>query len=239
MRSQDNPDQGRDASPPLFSEASLLTALPFALCAVDRELRIVYANAAWDRFIGAPEDGTMRGFSLPGHLREPERSRWEGIARDILAGKNGDPAGSTHILEIASADGGKRSLRILVTPIRYGEGPPAGVLFTGYETADAEMTAQQRQAEDAARLQVARQLAATLNHEINNPLFIISATLEDLLAETADPALERMLRASLDAVWQVSAAVKQLSEIRQIVTTAYIAGYPMIDLEKSQERPEA
>jgi signal transduction histidine kinase len=87
---------------------------------------------------------------------------------------------------------------------------------------------------DAARLDAVKQLAVTLNHEINNPLFIISMTLEDMLAEENDPAVLRRLRASLDAVWRVSNAVKQLQELRKVVITDYAAGLSMVDLEASQ-----
>lgn len=238
MSSHKNQDRGRDAIQSPITEASVLAALSFGLCAVDRDLQIVYTNAVWDRFMGMPDGVKLPGIFPKNDLREPERSRWEGIARVVLTDKEGGQTSRTHILDRTSPDGGTFSLRIYVTPIRNSDGQPVGVLFAGTKIEDAETTVQQRRAEELARIQVARQLAATLNHEINNPLFIISATLEDLLAEAADPANERMLHASLEAVWQVSAAVKQLSEIRQIVTTAYITGHPMIDLEKSQERLE-
>ena len=85
---------------------------------------------------------------------------------------------------------------------------------------------------------MARQFAVTLNHTINNPLFIVSATLEDILSEPLDPVLQRRLQTALDSVWKVAEAVKLLQEIRQIVSTSYIPGYTMIDLEASSVRPK-
>jgi signal transduction histidine kinase len=88
------------------------------------------------------------------------------------------------------------------------------------------------------RIELARQFAVTLNHEINNPLFVVSATLEDLLAEPLDESVSQRLQLALDSVWKVAEAVKLLQEIRQIVSKAYIPGYRMIDLEASSHRPK-
>ena len=82
-----------------------------------------------------------------------------------------------------------------------------------------------------------RQLAATLNHEINNPLFVVSATLEDLLAESKNPTERVRLEQALECVWRAARAVKSLQELRQVVTTEYVGGFPMIDLVESVKRP--
>ena len=93
---------------------------------------------------------------------------------------------------------GLHRLRVLATPITdFTEG--VEVLLTCHKSAVNAPQIGQVPA-GTARLDVARQLAATLNHEINNPLFIVSATLEDLLAESGDPASKRRLRAALDAL---------------------------------------
>jgi signal transduction histidine kinase len=91
--------------------------------------------------------------------------------------------------------------------------------------------------QEQGRIELARQFAVTLNHEINNPLFVVSATLEDLLAEPLDPQVAEQLQLALDSVWKVAEAVKLLQEIRQIVSKAYIPGYRMIDLEASSHAP--
>ena len=82
-----------------------------------------------------------------------------------------------------------------------------------------------------------RQLAATLNHEINNPLFVVSATLEDLLADSTDPIERLRIEQALECVWRAATAVKCLQELRQVVTTEYVVGFPMIDLVESVKKP--
>jgi signal transduction histidine kinase len=134
-------------------------------------------------------------------------------------------------LDVSTSDAGQtRRWRLLASRVEGSE----AVLLTCIDLAATPGT-HADSGHDAARLEVARQLAATLNHEINNPLFIVSATLEDLQAEATDPDSQRRLTAALDAVWRVASAVKQLQEIRQVVSTTYIEGFPMIDLEASLE----
>ena len=66
---------------------------------------------------------------------------------------------------------------------------------------------------------------------------VVALAGRDLLLSFFGPAEQRRLHAALEAVWRVSSAVKQLSEIRQLITTAYIGDRPMIDLQASQEAP--
>ena len=117
-----------------------------------------------------------------------------------------------------------------------------GLLFICDELRDGELSESFRRMslggdQDEERIELARQFAVTLNHEINNPLFVVSATLEDLLSEPLDAEMAARLQLALDSVWRVAAAVKLLQEIRQIVSKAYIPGYRMIDLEASSHNP--
>ena len=87
------------------------------------------------------------------------------------------------------------------------------------------------------RLQLVKQLAVTLNHEVNNPLFVASATLEDVLAGQLEEEIASSLRTALEAIWRAGEAIKQLQEVRRVVTATYIPGYSMIDLAASQTEP--
>lgn len=218
---------------------ALLGALPFAAYGLARDMTVLYNNGrhALHDFL-ADEGGEMVspeelvGSNLLDHVpvseREPLRKLVQETVRTSSADSTAGPKGADFLHASAS---GLQRLRVLATRIP-GEKGELEVLLTCHEgPVNTQHIAQS--AAGSARLDVARQLAATLNHEINNPLFIVSATLEDLLAETSDPAAQRRLRAALDAVWRVASAVKQLQEIRHVVTTAYIEGLPMVDLDAS------
>jgi len=171
-----------------------------------------------------------------GQIPDGERGIWKACALRALSGES-TPG---FALDPDSSLGRTASVWVLPLPIYQGESKPAGVAFITMEveTEDSEEPAR-KAARDQDRLQLARQFAVTLNHEINNPLFIVSATLEDVLAEPLSDEIHGKLEMALDNLWQVAEAVKLLQEIRQIVSTTYIPGYTMIDLEASSHRPKA
>jgi signal transduction histidine kinase len=218
---------------------NLIDALPFPLCVLDRDLRVVYAHP--DSELLRDEHGKSRtvqavGASVLNEIPLEARKRFEAAARSLLVDSKQAVSYPTSTVEVArKSPAGITNLRITLSPIFDARRKPDGLVLACLEILPGRDASQRQREQEAARLEVARQLAVTLNHEINNPLFIVSATLEDLLAETGDPAEARRLRAALDAVWRVSSAVKQLSEIRQLVFTDYIDGFSMIDLEASQE----
>jgi signal transduction histidine kinase len=245
---------------------AILAALPFAVYGLDRNLIVLYNNGrhALAEFLAEEEtepQGELIGSSYPlgakligscllDHIPIPERQPLRDLSEALqAAGPDSDslPRGVDFLHASAS---GLRRLRVMTTCV---PGSPGGIefLLTCHESEVSGPAADAAPA-STARLDVARQLAATLNHEINNPLFIVSATLEDLLAETEEPSTfivsatledllaeteepstQRRLRAALDSVWRVASAVKQLQEIRQVITTAYIEGLPMVDLDAS------
>lgn len=229
------------------ASCSVLDALPFSVCLLDGELRILYLHPRFD-FAGLVPDLSSRVAILRtrihDHLPPLSVAPWQRLAEAALASLNdgakpGDAAVSRAATEIEMArerDGHTVTVHVMARPVLRTR-QAVGVVLACFEDGAPGAPAAPSAEQEAARLEVARQLAVTLNHQINNPLFIVSATLEDLLAEHPPADIERRLKAALDAVWRVSSAVKQLSEIRQLVSTPYIEGFPMIDLEASQQRP--
>ena len=226
--------------PPVL--AALLDAITIRLYAVDREARLVYAEGPLDPFTGLDSGTTAPyrplGNSLLSLLPLGERERWQRVILAALSTKNGDPLE----LVVSRAIEGKdllttRYVQVSVRHLRAGN-DTEGVVFICRE-APGWLLGQSAEGtmpgENARRLDLARQFAATLNHEINNPLFVVSATLEDLLADEQDPQAARRLQAALDCVWRVAEAVKKLQEIKRIVSTAYIPGFTMVDLNASSE----
>jgi signal transduction histidine kinase len=243
MQSENSSPAARTAGPAPGGEfpAAVLESLPFPAFAVDGDLRLLYTNRV-DDLLRLLSDPPPPGIALHtrdaggGDVGESARARLRKLVRAVL-----ERAGGSHSHTSSTADlvwhmaGAERRWRLTLAPILTGEGPPRSVVITFHQYLGEASGEEPDLAHEAAQLDMARQLAATLNHEINNPLFIVSATLEDVLAETQDPEMERRLKGALDAVWRVASSVKQLQEIRQVVTTTYISGFPMIDLEASVE----
>jgi nitrogen fixation/metabolism regulation signal transduction histidine kinase len=91
------------------------------------------------------------------------------------------------------------------------------------------------------RLEAIEQIVRSVNHEINNPLMIISGNAEYLLAvlEGADASLRSKLDSIIAEVRRIFLVTQRLKEIREPITQDYIgAKDQMIDLARaSQVRP--
>lgn len=91
------------------------------------------------------------------------------------------------------------------------------------------------------RLEAIEQIVRSVNHEINNPLMIISGNAEYLLAvmESADDGLKSKLNSIVSEVRRIFLVTQRLKEIKEPVTQDYIGSKDqMIDLMRaSQIRP--
>src|SRR5439155_962870 len=73
----------------------------------------------------------------------------------------------------------------ILRPLYAPDRSISGLLFLCDELADGALSDTLARApldddQEQDRIELARQFAVTLNHEINNPLFVVSATLEDI-----------------------------------------------------------
>ena len=88
------------------------------------------------------------------------------------------------------------------------------------------------------RLEAIEQIVRSVNHEINNPLMIISGNAEYLLAimEQADDGLKSKLNSIVSEVRRIFLVTQRLKEIREPVTEDYIGTKDqMIDLLRSSQ----
>ncbi|HKP98526.1 MAG TPA: HAMP domain-containing protein [Fibrobacteria bacterium] len=88
------------------------------------------------------------------------------------------------------------------------------------------------------RLEAIEQIVRSVNHEINNPLMIISGNAEYMLAimEGADESLKAKLNAIVSEVRRIFMVTQRLKEIKEPVTEDYIGTQDqMIDLLRSSQ----
>jgi nitrogen fixation/metabolism regulation signal transduction histidine kinase len=88
------------------------------------------------------------------------------------------------------------------------------------------------------RLEAIEQIVRSVNHEINNPLMIISGNAEYLLAimEHADDGLKSKLNSIVAEVRRIFLVTQRLKEIKEPVTEDYIGTHDqMIDLLRSSQ----
>jgi hypothetical protein len=88
------------------------------------------------------------------------------------------------------------------------------------------------------RLEAIEQIVRSVNHEINNPLMIISGNAEYLMAimENADESLKGKLNSIVSEVRRIFLVTQRLKEIKEPVTQDYIGSKDqMIDLARASQ----
>lgn len=92
----------------------------------------------------------------------------------------------------------------------------------------------QLQANEERKTETLRQLAVTLNHDLNNAMTVIELQLGLLDRQTGgNPLLTRHLNEIRSNLAQMSGTVASLKNIRRIVLTDYVPGQKMLDLPRS------
>jgi len=96
------------------------------------------------------------------------------------------------------------------------------------------LLAGQLQANEERKAEALRQLAATLNHALNNAMSVIELQLGLLDRRSGgNPMLDRHLLQIRANLSQMSGTVASLKNIRRVVLTEYIPGQTMLDLPRS------
>ncbi len=113
--------------------------------------------------------------------------------------------------------------------VRVEQGDEFGELAHAYNH-----LAEQLQANEQRKIETLKQLAVTLNHELNNVMSIIECQL-GLLDRRAggDPAQVTHLRQIRENLRRIADTIASLKDLRRIVVTDYIPGQKMLDLPLS------
>lgn len=106
----------------------------------------------------------------------------------------------------------------------------------GKEISEAQLLQLQKEKLKAERLQAVLETAATVNHEINNPLAVILGNAELLLMKKKDltPELEAKLKIIVESALRIKKVTTELLKLVEPITVEYPSGMKMIDIEKSK-----
>lgn len=98
--------------------------------------------------------------------------------------------------------------------------------------------AEQLQANEERKAEALRQLAVTLNHDLNNAMATIEMQLSLLDRQSgSNTNLAKYFRDIQSTLSRMSQRVASLKHIRRVVLTDYVDGQKMVDLEQSVEPP--
>ncbi|MCH2660998.1 PAS domain-containing protein [bacterium] len=209
----------------------ILSNIPLGVVVLNSELRITSMNRQEQRFL--KEMGVeftlidAIGASLEELLPEDLGTGWQALCQKVLdTGERAEEAKKTFV-----SSGGELVLDTLATPLPDASGRAAGVILIADDvTEEARLESELVKAE---KLATVGQMVITINHEINNPLTIISSsaqTLRILNKDLDEKAVAKLLRIE-DQVKRISAVTDRLRKLDEIATNEYIRdGEQMIDV---------
>ena len=93
--------------------------------------------------------------------------------------------------------------------------------------------AEQLAASECRKLEMLRQAALTLNHELNNAAAIIELQLQLQSKQACGASSEKYARQIRASLSRMTHTVDLLKNVRRIVLTDYVSGVKMLDLEQS------
>lgn len=171
--------------------------------AILRDGRIVYLNPTATRLLNFERMEDALGLEIASLMIPSDRGKASTRIQQTV--ETGRPLGNATEYRVPSPDGGVRTCEVVSIPIEF-EGAPAVIGFARDVT---ERTAMQENLVRADRLATIGTLAATVAHEINNPLAYVQMSLEHLEQQIAELGL---------AADRVAPLVEGISEARQGVS---------------------
>jgi PAS domain S-box-containing protein len=177
-----------------------LNAAPTGLVRYSRDLRCLSANSAYARLAGLPMDQVM-GRRLVDVIGE---DAWETVRPYVERVLRGERVEFEALLSYPAA--GSRELHVVYTPERDGHEEVVGWVASVSDITEFKRV--EKQLQDVEKIAAAGQLAASLAHEINNPL---SAVINVLYLLEGSPDIDKTSKGL------ISIANNEIARVARIV----------------------
>jgi Na+/proline symporter/signal transduction histidine kinase len=187
----------------------VLEDLPVGVCAVGPDDDVVLWNRALAEITGVPD--TVTGSAIA-RVASP----WG----PILAAFARDPAGARKLTAPRAGDDGRFQLRKSHL-LRGPDEPPAGQVILVEDL--TERASLEAKLEHHERLALIGQLAATVAHEVGNPLAAIASVAQNLQSEESDPDVIGRLQLIRDQVERIGGIVKAMVVYSRAGTSAALS----------------
>lgn len=208
----------------------ILGNIPLGVIVLNSELRISSTNRQALNFMrGLGFERTLIdaiGATLEELIPGETGSGWQALCAQALE----RDARCQEPRQTYEGSGGSLVLSTLATPLPDLGGRSAGVMFVAEDATEKARLEDQLVA--AEKLATVGQMVVTINHEINNPLSIISTnaqTLRMLEKGISEKAVDKLLKIE-EQVKRIAEVTERLRQMDQIATEQYIrGGEQMID----------
>ncbi|MGY8825043.1 MAG: PAS domain-containing protein [Candidatus Latescibacterota bacterium] len=219
----------------------ILGNIPLGVIVLNSELRITSMNRQEQKFIKSMgvefNFVDTIGATLEELMPEGIGAQWHALcARTLESDERQEEPRQAY-----DGPDGPLVLAIMATPLPDPQGRAAGVMFIAEDvTEEARLENELVRAE---KLATVGQMVITVNHEINNPLSIISTnaqTLRILNKSLSEKSVDKLLKIE-EQVKRIADVTERLRKMDEVVTDAYVrGGDQMIDVwkEDTQEQGE-
>ena len=228
----------------LLSEARyhlehILANIPSGVVVLGRDLRITAVNRPQLRFLELLGFGVglvdCIGATLEAVLPADPGAAWHALCSRVVESGRREVEGKRAF----AVDGGELDLAVAATPLRDHAGRVDGAILVCDDI--SEQTRLEKELLRVEKLATVGQMVITINHEINNPLSIISNNAQALrlLNPDFDEKTVRKLRSVEEQVKRIAEVTERLRSMEDVSTGEYISDGPeMIDVWRQEKTEE-
>ena len=209
----------------------ILGQIPVGVLVLDRRLRITSANrqmlAYCGRLGGVADLVSVIGSSLREVLPQTPGGRWQTLCEEVI-GDNVVGAASDGERACFNTADGDLVLSTEVTSLRDQRGGLTGAILMSTDI--TERARLEREVVRMEKLATVGQMVVTINHEINNPLLIISTNAQAmrLMNRDLDEKTTKKLQKIEEQVKRISAVTERLRTMDEVASEDYIAEGPQM-----------
>jgi len=216
----------------------ILGQIPVGVVVLDSRSRITSANTQmlcfFEKLAGVGDLLSVIGSTLLELLPESPGGRWHSLCEAVLIDAVPTPQAADEEKEEKgsySTNDGDLDLTTEVTPLRDQTGTLSGAILMATDI--TERARLEHEVMRMEKLATVGQMVVTINHEINNPLLIISTNAQAmrLMNPDFDDKTTKKLLKIEEQVKRISLVTEQLRSLDEVSSQEYIAEGPqMIDL---------
>lgn len=212
---------------------TLIETISDTVIITDLEGLVVFWNKGAEEAFGYRRE-EMVGAPIKRLYPSEELSKVAALRQEVLGGGN---ISSVELTEVRKQDGTHRSILLSLVPITDEQGVIRWLAGIGKDITPIREL--EKKLVDAKQLEAIHQLVVTLNHEMNQPLAVLSMRLQAMakIVQQGKEISADQYEMVLKQVIRLADLLKQIRGIKRVVSTEYVQDEQMVDINRSLEAP--